>query len=214
MNNNSYKDDNLKYPLTNDEIKLIDEVWKFINIFRKSAISRSIYRRTIIDKIKKKYNVDEFYKLEKIVEKMYWNLFYKLSREIDLNPKIYIKEEFDLKDMTNKILMRNNNITQSNIKKTYIVTKNNKMIYKYDYPNEIDLLIYSIMINRGVYESIMTNTSSIFEIDILPYSSNIEFDYPYPNFNTIKGFTTNNNERKSKIQKMYYDINSEKNWFI
>jgi hypothetical protein len=60
----------------------------------------------------------------------------------------------------------------------------------------------------------MSSTTNIIdELDIEPYYNNIEFDYPFPNLNTIKPFAVDRNTRMEKIQKMYYDKNAEENWF-
>ena len=115
--------------------------------------------------------------------------------------------------MKNKILMRNKKIKESNIRKLYVVTKNNDLIYKYKYPNDLDLLIASIMINRSLYETIMSETINLSDIEIQPYNNPIEFDYPYPNLNTIKSFTCTKKQRIENIHKMYYENNAEKNWF-
>lgn len=213
MSLNPYHNNQLIYNLDDSEIELLDNVWKFIGDFRITKISRTKYREYIVNKIKNKYDIEQFYNFEIIVEKLYWNLLYKLRYDIDFSPEVFIKQEYNLEDTTNKILMRNKNIKESNIRKTYVVTKNNNLLYKYDYPNSIDLLMSSIIINRTLYETIMINYNSINEFDLKPYNNTIEFDYPFPNLNTIKGFTKSYEERIENIIKMYYVENAEKNWF-
>ena len=141
-------------------------------------------------------------------------MLHKLRHDIDFTPKVFIKQEYDLEDTTNKILMRNKNIKESNIRKTYVITKNDNLLYKYKYPDNIDLLLSSIMINRSLYETIMSNQNPITEMDLKPYNNTIEFDYPFPNLNMIKEFTKSNEERLENIKKMYYDENAEKKWFM
>lgn len=211
---NPYNNIDLKFPLTIKEIKNIDNMWEFINNFRLSELTRSKYRKSIISLIKSKYDIKTFYFYEIIVEKIYWNLITKLKKELSLKPEIYFKKEkiYDIQQVKNKILMRNKKIKESNVRKTYIVTKKNNLLYKYSYPNHLDLLASSIMQNRSVYESILSNKLFLFDIEIEPYNNNIEFDYPYPNLNTIKYFQINKKERLNNIFNLYYCDNAEKNW--
>jgi hypothetical protein len=205
MKINPYNNNKLKFPLLKKELKILDKVWEFMNDFRDTKITRSKYKKYIVLKIKNKYNINDFYNFEKIVEKIYWNLVTKIKQEMDdLKPEIFVKEKFDLNKTKNKILMRNNKIKESTIEKTYIITKSNKLLYKYKYPDDLDLLVGSIMINRSVYETIMSEEADIFNMEIEPYNNITEFDYPYPNLNTIKSFTKSKKERINNIHNMYY----------
>jgi hypothetical protein len=203
---NSYNNDKLKFPLSIDEIKMVDNAWNFMDIFRETFLTRGKYDRYLEKKIKMMYSIKEFYKLEKIVEKIYWNLVSKIKSEVSLKPEIFLKErgEYNLEDVENKILMRNVKIKESTIKKTYIIKKNGKLLYKYYYPDDLDLFVSSIMINRSVYETIMSESEEIFNIEIEPYSHIVEFDYPYPNLNTIKSFVDIKEKRMEKIKEKYY----------
>jgi hypothetical protein len=205
MKKNPYNNIKLKFPLSERELKNIDKVWEFINDFRETKITRNKYKKYIIKKLKNKYDIKDFYNLENVVEKLYWNLAQKIKEEINLKPEIFYKETFDLNQTKNKILMRNNKIKESTIDKTYIITKSNKLLYKYRYPNDLDLLVSSIMINRSIYETIMSDEAEIFNLEIEPYSNIVEFDYMYPNLNTIKSFTKTKSERMNNIKNMYYD---------
>jgi hypothetical protein len=204
MNKNPYNNSNLKYPLLESEVKLIDNVWEFINKFRETFLTRGKYRRNIKNKIRQQYSIEEFYRYEKIVEKIYWNLANKIKSEINWDPKIYIKRKFNLNNIENRILKRNVKVKESNVNKTYVITENNELIYKYKYPDDLDILVSSIMINRSIYETIMSDEEDIFNIDIEPYNNIVEFDYLFPNLNTIKSFVNNKSERINKISKMYY----------
>ena len=74
------------------------------------------------------------------------------------------------------------------------------------------------MENRTIYETIMSNENlSLDEINSLisePYNSIIEFDYPYPNFNTIKPFVYSSKQRLKNIKKLYYLKNCENYWSL
>lgn len=209
MNKNPYNNKNLKYLLSKNEINEIDNVWEFLSIFRETFLTRGKYRRNIKMKIVEKYTIDEFYKLEKIAEKIYWNLEDKIKneveKEINFKSKIYVKKKFDLRQMENKIFRRNIKITESNINKSYVITENNEFLYKYKYPDDMDILISSIMVNRSIYETIMSDEESIYNLEIEPYNNIVEFDYLLPNLNTIKSFAYNKNDRIKNISKMYYE---------
>ena len=201
---NPYNNKKLKFQLSVKEMEKIDKVWDFIDIFRETALTRGKYNRQINDKVSKKYDIKEFYQFERIVEKMYWNLVTKIKKDIFLKPEIFLKKEYNLEEMENKILMRNVKIKESTVKKTYIITDSGKLLYKYRYPDDLDLFVSSIMINRSVYETIMSESEEIFNIEIEPYNNIVEFDYPYPNLNTIKSFVDTKEKRIEKIKNLYY----------
>jgi len=204
---------NFKYNLSDDEIKLIDKIWQFIDDFRETKLNRNKYRKYIINKIKNDYTLDQFCTFEEIVEKMYWNLYYKIKDNYNFTSDIFIKRDFNLNNMENKILSKNTKIKESTVRKTYFITQNNHLLYKYEYPNDLDLLMSSIMINRSLYETIMGNSIDIYKIKIEPYNNIIEFDYPFPNLNTIKKSKESREKRCHNINKLYYENNSIENWF-
>lgn len=205
MKKNPYNDKILKFPLLKNEIKILDKVWEFMDDFRETKLTRNKYKKYIINKMNKKYSIYDFYKLEKIVEKIYWNLAIKIKNDVQLKPEIFFKKKFDSKEIKNKILMRNNKIKESTVGKTYIITKNNKLFYKYKYPNDLDLFVSSIIINRSIYETIMSEEVEIFNIEIEPYNNIVEFDYMYPNLNTIKSFALSKGDRIKNIKDLYYN---------
>jgi hypothetical protein len=47
-----------------------------------------------------------------------------------------------------------------------------------------------------------------------PYNSIIEFDYPFPNLNTIKPFVFSIKERLQNINHMYYSDNADEHWIV
>jgi hypothetical protein len=219
MKVNPYNNIKLNFSLDQKEIKLLDKVWEFINDFRETKLTRNKYTKYIIEKIKKKYKINEFYIYENITEKIYWNLVDKIKNDHEIKSEIFFKNinqnipknmiknmiKDVIKETKRKILMRNNKIKESTIKKTFITTSKN-ILYKYNYPDDLDLIVASVIINRSLYETIMSENKSIFDIDIIiePYNNIIEFDFPFPNLNTIKPFTKSKKERIINIYNEYY----------
>ena len=74
MIKNIYNDNLLRYPLTNNEISKVNEVWKLIDIINKPYIYVTEYRKYLIKKIRKYYTVEKFYEYEFIINKLFWNL--------------------------------------------------------------------------------------------------------------------------------------------
>jgi hypothetical protein len=157
MLTNIYTDKILKYPLTQEEYKKVDDVWTFIKIFNKPFLYISDYRDYLIKKIDKKYNFKEFFLYESIMNKMFWNLRWllfplflnhKLDREkyyefIENNyddhqeiPNTLIKcnelkytDQIDLDNKLKEISLILNNYYRSFINKLIIIDNNNKIIY-------------------------------------------------------------------------------------
>ena len=59
----------------------------------------------------------------------------------------------------------------------------------------------------------MGDKADISNLQIEPYNNTIEYDYPYPNLNTIEPFAIDNKRRIQNIKNMYYSQNSELYWF-
>lgn len=217
-----YTDKILKYPLKRKELKLLDDVWNFLDIFRITFITRSEFRDYIINQIKMRFTLKQFYRYEKIVEKLYWNMCELLGTRIDIDNVFFKKYDIKNRNVVINNILKESNIGRTTIKKAYVINKNdNTIYYKYNYPDDFDLLMYSIMTNRILYETIIMNKNKITleYLDKLidqPFESIIEFDYPFPNINTFMPFCCSKDERKMNIFKMYYDDreNVENNWFL
>ena len=89
-----YKNKYLKHPLTDEEIKELPSVWKFLKYFKKRFIFITDYRDYIIDKINTKYTQEQFYKYESILNKMFWNLRW-LMFPLWTNPNITRSQYLD-----------------------------------------------------------------------------------------------------------------------
>ena len=149
---NIYSDALLRYPLTSNEISKIDKVWEFSELFNKEFIFIADYRRYLIKKISSTYTLDEFYELESILNKLFWNIRWLLM-PIWLN--INIKEDDYIKELNNNLVnlpnaltlcscesyndnlsdkLKTNSVYESTyyrsfINKLIIVDTNNKVIY-------------------------------------------------------------------------------------
>jgi hypothetical protein len=208
-----YTNNKLMYPIQNNEIINIDKAWEILTIFRKSHYTYSDYQKYCVKTISKNYTLNEFAEIENIIEKMYWNLK-KHLRMID-KPIIEIGFENIIK-IQNKIFNQNKFMTKNILRKALIYIENKDIIlYKFNYPNITDLLISSVMINRSIYEQIMSTPSAdiryLEKLRLESYVNHITFDYAFPNLNTMIPFYDNNVNRINKTKKMYY-LNSILAW--
>lgn len=211
-----YNRNNLSYPLADDEIKILDDVWDFIEGFKLGFVTLFQYRNTLINNIKKKYNIDEFIKLESIAEKIFWNLKSKFKKEISSENEYEI---YDWNDF-NKIKenLENDNYYRSFINKLVNFDYENKKIYykkmegsPYIFKgNKMNEYLYVIFFDRILYEKVM-HDGNIEEINL----PNIyyQLDYCFPNLNLCKPFLYGKFNRIKRAQQMYYDKNSETNWY-
>ena len=238
--NNIYQDSILKYPLTDIEYKLLHKVWEFIELFKFMTITLHEFRKKIIHKINTKYDEKEFFILETILEKLFWNLRWLLyplfvNKDIlndkyinqlksDSIPKgLLLTEKFDLNSLNSVIeKMHKDNYYRSFINKIINIDDKNKVIH-YKKPegsipifnkNSFNLYTSTIMLNKSLYEKIMHNPFIIKEEKIKLPKVYYEFDYSLPNLNMCCPLMGSERFRKKKIQKMYYESNAEGNWFI
>jgi hypothetical protein len=79
--------------------------------------------------------------------------------------------------------------------------------------NELNVKTMIIMRDRKLYEKIMHNPFYIinyrFKIPTIYY----QYDYGFPNITLCCPFSNNIKEREERIRKMYFDQDSEQNWF-
>lgn len=213
---NPYNNKYIFHSLSKEEIFLIDKVWIFIGEFKEVSLTKSIYIHNIIQKIKSIYTPVDFLIYETIAEKLYWNLFNVIVDKIYVYDTIRENHKIN-KSQTLHKLLKDSLIGKSSLRKAYVYNKkHHSYMYKYNYPNDLDLLLFSIMVNRSTYETIMSNSDiTLDEINNLipnPYNSTIEFDYPFPNLNTIKPFSYSIKERIANINNLYYSNNPYDNW--
>lgn len=147
----------LKYPLTKDEKNKINNVWEFIDAFKGNTLNTTDYRINLIEIIRKKYDTKEFYELETIATKMFWNLRWLLFPlwifpDMTINeyiqfvankyenyiaiPNSLLLVEYDsytnyynMQCRTNATKTLERNYQRSSINKLIIVDKDNNIIY-------------------------------------------------------------------------------------
>jgi len=210
---NAYIDHSLQYPLHKSEYNLMNKVWEFISIMTEPIRDFSSYRKDIIKTIKNKYSIDEFYRLEKITEKILWNIRHRSS--------YFFNEQHNIIDGTyTKIFneYKKDNSYRSFINKLILFDANDGCHYKkmegssniFDH-NEFNVKTFMAIFNRNIYESCMNDPNNVKKNEIPGFY--YEMDYPFPNLNYYRPFIQDKNDRINRIQKMYYDIDSEKNWY-
>jgi len=112
----------------------------------------------------------------------------------------------------NEIMQSSSLIPESSINKV-IVVKHNNLYYKSMYPNDMDVIIASIMSNRSSYETILLGHKYLTIDDIHHIMGNyVSIDYVFPNFNTIVPFVYDKQKRLEKIVNMYFK-RTDTYWF-
>ena len=99
----NYKNKYFRYKLDDKEIKMIDEVWDFMEIFMKKFVFISDYRNYIINKVRKRYTPEQFYILETVANKLFWNIrwiLYPFWKNQYITPKKY--HELAINNFNNK----------------------------------------------------------------------------------------------------------------
>jgi hypothetical protein len=205
------------HKLLKSEINELDNYWKFIDFIHEDLLKKDFlyssyqFRKDLIKKIRKNYTAEEFYKFEKILNKLLWNLM----EHIDFNIKNI--------NISTREKLYNNNIKplkSSFSHKLYLHNeKNNKKYFFKYYPilNKFDNIItkniikkiFTVLTDRNLYEKVMKikNKKYIYKIKYIEYY--YPLDYPFPNINLI---FYNENKKESwleRINKLYF--NEEKN---
>jgi hypothetical protein len=248
-----YRDRLLKYSLNNNEYQYVDNVWTFLEVFKKGYIFMIDYRKKVIKEIRKKYSIDEFYLYESILNKMIWNLrwlLFPLWINVD-NYYKFIKDDYgkhkdipyslslcsydsftdhiDLENKLQKHKIFETNYYRSFINKLVIVDKKDKKIITKPIEgsseifskNYFNLLIWTIMFSKNLYEKVMKDPFSFFDKKNGNHMNVPEFyyqrDYPFPNINSCVHIFGSHEDRVERIKKMYYykkkDEPKDKYWF-
>ena len=233
MNRDVYKDYTLPYQFNKIELDHLIKAWNFFMEFRKVNLTLHQYRRELIQNISLKYKPEEFLFYEGIVDKLYWNLQSRLAKIWLNDPYLdsipyslsltkaepYLNQsQYDY--IVNESLKRD--FYRSFINKLIVDDRTRHIIYTKDQEgsstimgkNYFNLLGSAIMSSIQLYERILHEPHLIIATNIpLPMYYH-QLDYGFPNFSLIKPNVGSANWRKKKINYMYYDENSENNWFV
>jgi len=172
--------------LKKNEVKLIDDVWNFICLLKNKKLNNLV---------KLNYDVKTFYKLEIILEKLYWKL--KIILHNYFNENNYYHEKKIKQNEKDKILRLNKMNKNLFREKNIIYYKDNERI-------DIDYLIDVIMNNRSIYETIILDPNKIDEIKFNKSYGNFNIIQTFPNINNIKPFIESKYQRLERIKLMYY----------
>ena len=203
---------NMKYPLNKKEKKILPEVFSFIKTFYKFNVVKSEnfgpydYRRFIIKRIREKYSIEEFYKYEKIMNKLYWNLYHKLHKKDKLCDMIIKLPRDYNRSFNNKLIIYNHKTKMFHIERDYID-------YKIRREKKLEKKIMSAMIDMDLYFSFYKNPQKkIKKMDKFYYP----LDYPFPNVNRCFYNENPTKEWINRIKKMYFYYNDDfidKYWY-
>lgn len=211
---------NLKYKYTKNELKNIDKAWEVIYNFDISENIIGKYKDKIINYVNKDFNKKSFNIIEIIIEKMYWNMKEIVQtkyKENNIDYNIYINIDNDKKK---EIILENKFLYNSYINKMSITENSITYIKKNNLPNslsqktDVEIETQYIMKHRDIYETILKVDNKIAYInELCDFNKNnfiVNFDFCFPNLNTIKPFIYSENEREYRIEKMYFSDNKWK----
>lgn len=203
---------NMKYPLSEKEKKILPNVFSFIKTFYKfnvvnpDSFSAYDYRRLIIKKIRDKYSIEEFYKYEKIMNKLYWNLYHKLHKKDKLCDMMITPPRDYNRSFNNKLIIYNHKTKMFHIERDYID-------YKIREKKKLEKKIMSAMMDMDLYLSFYKNPQKkIKKMDKFYYP----LDYPFPNVNRCFYNENPPKEWINRIKKMYFYYNNDyidKYWY-
>lgn len=203
---------NVQYPLNDEELDKIDDVWEFIKLFSIIKPCLSDMRRTAINTVNNSYTIEQFETYEMIAEKLFWNLKCRLKDEEHNNNKhVEISLDDSAKDTINEYLANiKDRFYRSSINKIFFVDQNNTKIMARSFKTfSEDNRIMDIFFNRKMYEKIMLDKIQLNNVE--PVDIYFPRDYLFPNLNPIRFDMCVN--RRDRIKTLYYDKDAEKNWF-
>lgn len=210
---NPYIDKLLKYPLSEKEYKNIDKVWEFLEIFNDNYILTNSYRKKVINNIREKYTISEFYFYELILNKMFWNLRWLLVPYFMGNNQEILNEENNYMKIYANILKFPfpNELLNLEILKNY-GNNNLKKILENGILNEtnyyrsfINKLVIIDKIDNKIFIKPMEGSSKIFKKNFFnQLSSNILFNRQL--YEKVMLTPNNINYKNIKLPKYYHEI--------
>jgi hypothetical protein len=209
------------YKLLKKEVDDLDNYWIFINHFYvDTSITYWIngidgYRKNLIYKIREKYTVEDFYKYEKILNKLLWNLIEHVQFNID---ELNLDNKHKLYEYISSNIIRK---SYSHKQYLYNMKKNIKYYFKfYEELNNFESIkkILYIIYNKTLYQKIMKNKKYFDKLNKYSYYY-YPLDYPFPNVNLL---FYNQNDKYTwieQINKLYFNGEKsynkiDKNWYL
>lgn len=178
---------------------------KFLNAFFNHSKKFDVqdYRNSIIQQIRKKYTIQEFYKYENILNKLFWNLKRKLKPYVKNNKTKYkiVKNIDEYVENSIHVHSTKNQDNQFN-------EKNNKW-YVLEKLSKLDKICMNIMRydeDRTSYEYwyYFNNPKEIKKYKNLIVEPYYYMNYPFPNVNPMFYNQNKKSFWTKKIKKMYY----------
>jgi len=205
------------YKLLKSELKILDNYWKFIEIFQVdkkynnngSNWDKGVhgYRKELIMKIRENYTAEEFYEFEMILNKLLWNLIEHIGFNID-NIEINIKSQLfmNMNKFNTTISIAQHDGSSYSFKQ-FLYNQKLNIRYYFNYYSEINKIpiinkIFNALSKRSLYEKVMNDKKYIQKIK--PKIYYYPFDYPFPNINLI--FYNENFKELwiNRIKKLYF----------
>ncbi len=189
--------------LTKNEENNLDNFWDFIYIFTNASnnsASVGDFRYYIINTIKEKYNIEEFYLFEQILNKLLYKLLFSLHIETK-----------DIHKLTsNQIVLDQSHSYTHNL--LLFNSKTNSIFINNNTRSTILLRkILSVFRNKEDYNKLINNSNYLKKLKPLPeyYYS---YDYPFPNVNLFF-YNQNSKEIWLKNIKCLYYSKDDKYWY-
>jgi hypothetical protein len=216
-----YNGPEIKYPLTAAEIQDLDRVWKFIKVFTKPYIYVTEYRNYLIKKLSSKYTPEQFFYLESVANKLFWNLRYRLAsgKRVDSYcTKIPYTGPADLDKKLAGLDLYDTNYYRSFINKLVIVDKKDSVIYTKRMEgssdifvkNDFNTTVWNNFCNKLLYERAMRDPYKADNSVNVYYH---QYDYGFPNLNMCIYQAGSDTDRFDRVKKMYYQDGVAKYWF-
>ena len=198
----------MPYKLLKKEINELDNYWNFIELFNPYSSNKSLdkferpknsdflydvldYRKDLIKRIMQKYTSLDFYKYEKILNKLLWNLIEHVNFDInDIIVTTYSK--------LYNLYKTSYNSCSSYSHKQYLYDEKHSTYYLFGYYIKICSYpiinkIFETLCDRDLYEKVM-NDKKYFNKIINKFHGLFYYpnDYPFPNINLL--FYNENNK--------------------
>lgn len=162
---------------------------------------------------------DEYWNF--IEEKPYYGDFYQIPESLLLCSCAHYSDIQDLKKKVKESKLFEGTYYRSFINKLILIDQETKVIYTKPIEgssdifakNYFNLMSMTILFNRDLYEKIIQNPYGAKDMKLEYSNYYYQYDYAYPNLNyCVYSFGTQE-QRRDRINKMYYVENSARWWF-